>query len=162
MLASLGWDVVATDTQRVIHSVLQKNIETNKLSVAGTVQVRELDWTATAALADCVGATDGRRCSGFDLILTADTLYVPHLVEPLLHTIHSLALDNPSALVFVAIERRDSALLDNALQRAQSEFGFDVQRIPDSKLAKAIRKAQCEWRKEDWSGVELWKLVLQG
>lgn len=160
MLAALGWDVVATDTQSVIRSVLQKNIETNKLSVVGNVEVRELDWTVTAAPAP---VTDSQReCPGFfDLILTADTLYVPHLVEPLLRTIHSLARDSPSALILIAIERRDSALLDSALQRAQSEFGFHVQRVPNNKLAKAIKKTRCEWRKEDWSGVELWKLVFQ-
>lgn len=153
-LASMGWDVVATDTRRVIHSVLQKNIDNHQASVRGTVQVLELDWMAHAE------THWDNSLSGFDVVLTADTLYVPHLVRPLLHTLRRL-VHGPSTLVLVAIERRDGTLLDDAFEQARSEFGFNVQRVPDKKLVKAIQKARCEWLKGDWSGIELWKLVSQ-
>ncbi|GJJ12098.1 hypothetical protein Clacol_006339 [Clathrus columnatus] len=151
VLASMGWDVVATDTESIIRSVLRKNIDNNKASLSGTVQVRQLDWTTheESSWDDLVG---------FDLILTADTLYAPHLVEPLLRTLHKLSYKT-STPVIVAIERRDGALLDNALERARTEFNFKVHRVPHKKLAKLVQKASYGWSKEDWSDIELWKLV---
>jgi len=46
VLASLGWDVLATDIQPVVDAVLRPNVRNNAHGLlSGSVQVRELDWT---------------------------------------------------------------------------------------------------------------------
>ncbi|THH06757.1 hypothetical protein EW145_g3875 [Phellinidium pouzarii] len=44
-MASLGWDILATDTPAVINAVLKPNITRNAHFLRGNVHVRALDWT---------------------------------------------------------------------------------------------------------------------
>ncbi|PCH38096.1 hypothetical protein WOLCODRAFT_114823 [Wolfiporia cocos MD-104 SS10] len=114
----------------------------------------------------------------FDLILTADTLYAPEAVHPLLRTLHALAsaasssssptspapstshataastsLSTPNA-------RRDPQLVDRALADASAVWGFTTERVPHRRLARALERAGAQWDKADWEGVEIWKLAL--
>lgn len=176
-LASLGWEVVATDLPNVIDSVLDHNINDNIRLVTGSIRVRELDWTADP---ERWSWTDTKSVSSpspsekppaegtigppFDLILTSDTVYVPQLVQPLLRTIHTLAslssAGGKSPLILVCFERRDPLLIDRALDDARQSWGLESERVPHKKLAQAMQKAGLKWDREDWSGVELWKLKL--
>jgi hypothetical protein len=106
VLASLGYDVLATDTAHVCASVLRTNINANAHLVPGCVHVRELDWDV-----DPKGWTWDDTCSitspayltrsdvnqdvlapPFDLIVSSDTIYDVALVAPLFKTIHALSV----------------------------------------------------------------------
>ncbi|KAK7467001.1 hypothetical protein VKT23_004064 [Stygiomarasmius scandens] len=155
VLADLGWkEVYATDTSTVIQSVLARNIANNP--VQGTIHVQELDWQSD----DCSSLSS----SPFDLIVTADTVYEPSLVQPLFRTIHTLCVQSRvqsrAPPVLLCLERRDPALIDHVLQQATTEWQFHVERIPSRKLSKAMQKDGIHWDKADWEGVELWKLTL--
>lgn len=149
-LASMGWDVVATDLPGVIASVLDANISNNLANLSGTVHVRELDWTCEPV------ALDGP----FDLIISSDTLYNPDLIHPLFRTIHALCKTSVRPpLIYLCIERRDPTLIDRALLEARETWGFKTERIPYGKLVKAMQAASLGWEREDWDDVEVWKLV---
>ncbi|EIW60008.1 uncharacterized protein TRAVEDRAFT_118360 [Trametes versicolor FP-101664 SS1] len=183
-LASMGWDVIATDLHDVVSSVLADNISSNlsRLPVdSGTVQVRILDWTvppdrwlwddpqtiASSEAEKPQSAVPQAPVLGppFDLILTSDTIYSPDLVTPLLRALHGLCLASASELrttpVYLCLERRDPALVDHALSEARDSWNFKVERIPHKKLAKALEKSGAHWEKGDWEGVEIWKLALR-
>lgn len=103
----------------------------------------------------------------FDLICTADTVYHPSLIEPLLRTLHALSVLSMAASpslrappAFLCIERRDPSLVDRVLADAKSTWNFNVDRVPDRKLRKAMEKGGVRWDKEDWEGIEIWKLTL--
>ncbi|KAG6814316.1 hypothetical protein H0H92_013441 [Tricholoma furcatifolium] len=176
-MASLGWRVLATDIPHVISSVLSHNIHANIHHVQGTVQVRELDWSVPphAWIWDhpSVIASPSPPPSHdnphnllrppFDLICTADTVYDPSLIPLLLRSLHALCLSAPAARpppVYICLERRDPLLVDSCLADAHHTWGFHVQRIPHRKLVKAMLKARLDWPKEDWEGIEIWKLTL--
>ncbi|KAI0673098.1 hypothetical protein C8Q78DRAFT_969837 [Trametes maxima] len=186
-LASMGWDVIATDLQDVVSSVLSGNVSRNRASLpsnSGSVQVRILDWTIPPdqwvwdnpyAIASSQGekqAPAGQHGSllgpPFDLIITSDTIYSTTLVTPLLRALNGLCTASLSLLpetrcppVYICIERRDPALVDHALSHARDSWNFKVDRIPHKKLAKAIEKAGAHWEKGDWEGVEIWKLAMR-
>lgn len=115
------------------------------------------------------------------MIVSSDTLYSPGLTQPLLRTIRALsvlsththththatasadtAIGAPARAppVYLCIERRDPVLIDRALAEAREAFGFLVERVPHRKLARALDKAGAAWDKEDWDGIEIWKLRL--
>lgn len=103
----------------------------------------------------------------YDLICTADTVYDPTLVTPLLRSLHAIstlsATASPSSRpppILLCIERRDPALVDQFLREATAVWHFSLERIPQRKLYKAVQKHNPQWTKEDWEGVELWKLRL--
>ncbi|ESK96841.1 hypothetical protein Moror_6419 [Moniliophthora roreri MCA 2997] len=166
-LASLGWkQVIATDTCTVINAVLTRNVANNP-----NILIRELDWTVDPVnwLWDHPHVIASSSSSGssstppphFDLILTADTVYEPSLVSPLLRTIHSLSSSShPSPPVLLCLERRDPLLIDRALAEARDRWSFVVDRIPNKKLLKAMNKTGLKWDKSDWEGVEIYKLTL--
>lgn len=52
-------------------------------------------------------------------------------------------------------------LIDHALSDARTRWNFATERIPHKKLAKALDKADVNWEKEDWEGVEIWKLTFK-
>jgi len=133
-LASLGWDVVATDLPDVIGSVLNQNVGDNSHLVAGTISVRELDWMVEPEHWSWVDAKSVSSPSfpkdppieiphgpPFDLIVTSDTVYIPQLAEPLLRTIHALAslssAEGKSPLILLCFERRDPLLIDRTLNK---------------------------------------------
>lgn len=108
----------------------------------------------------------------FSAILSADTLYEPTLVTPLLRTLHFAASRSPipsttttprSAPVYLCVERRDPAVIDAALDEAVNVWGFTLERVPRRKLSKALERGGfVGWKGEDWEGMEVWKLVLKG
>ncbi|KAF8543492.1 putative methyltransferase-domain-containing protein, partial [Trichophaea hybrida] len=144
-LAALGWDVTSTDVSELVSGILQQNIEDPRNTTAGTVTVQELDWIAPPLQQEVT----------YDLIITADTIYSLPLVVPLLNTIRTYA--GAKTVVLVALEVRDEALIRGALEKAV-EMGFVVRRVPKTRLRKALSAARVEWAKEEWSGVEVWKL----
>lgn len=168
---------MATDLQNVINSVLNQNVSDNAHLVAGSICVRELDWTVEP---DHWSWTNTKSVSSpsltndppaehplgppFDLIVTSDTLYIPQLVQPLLRTIYTLAslsyAGGKSPLILLCFERRDPLLIDHTLNDARRVWGLKPERIPHKKLVQAMEKAGLKWDKEDWDGVELWKLKL--
>ena len=184
-LCSLGWDVLATDLPDVIDSVLAQNISSNLTSLppeSGTIQLRALDWTIppekwsweddTIIASSSIPTTltsnaDGRfplLVAPFDLIITADTIYSPHLVVPLLRTlrhIYSISIRDDGhgkahyPQVFVCIERRDPALVDGFLDEARRSFG--VTRVQSRKMFEAMERKGLSWAKEDWEGMEIWE-----
>ncbi|KAF8163224.1 hypothetical protein B0H34DRAFT_313990 [Crassisporium funariophilum] len=181
-LSSLGWDVLATDVSHVISSVLQKNINNNLAALphgAGTIQVRELDWNvpldawpyghelAAASHASPTVESRSLLCPPFDLIYSADTVYSVELIEPMLRTLHGLSTLSAHAStpfrfppILLCIERRDPMLVDRVLSDAKDVWHFDVERIPQKKLAKTVEQSGVGWNRLEWEGVELWKLKL--
>ncbi|RDB21504.1 Protein-lysine methyltransferase METTL21E [Hypsizygus marmoreus] len=184
VMSSLGWDVLATDIPHVISTVLARNIQHNLPPAAGTIHVRELDWTippdhwtwddttviASASSSSSLPSSDKKKPTlnpPYDLICSADTVYSPSLVEPLLRTLHalctlSLAASSPPRAppIYLCIERRDPTLVDRVLLDAKHTWGFNVERVPHRKLVRAMDKGGIRWDKEDWDGIEIWKFTL--
>ncbi|KIY68598.1 hypothetical protein CYLTODRAFT_320136, partial [Cylindrobasidium torrendii FP15055 ss-10] len=146
-LGSQHWSVVATDLPFVIDTVLRPNIVANGGN--DRVTVRHLDWT-------CPIFTDEDE---YDLILTADTIYDSTTIRPLLDTIHALTTRSPRALLLVCLERRDPSLVEKFFDQAML-IGFVCEQIPARKLSKALKKSGASWTRDDWDGVELWRLKL--
>ncbi|KZO89931.1 hypothetical protein CALVIDRAFT_558936 [Calocera viscosa TUFC12733] len=168
-LASLGWDVLATDVPYITTGVLSENVLSN-MSLSGPdwgeVHVRALDWREPLDMGEW------ELGPPFDLILSADTVYHPSLIGPLLDTLHSLAslsfLEAPEAPegqrrkhscpILLCLERRDPALVDAALEQAKSRFGG--RRVGAGKLRRALGGGLGKDAR-GWEGVELWRFVLQ-
>ncbi|KAI8998522.1 hypothetical protein BD414DRAFT_575041 [Trametes punicea] len=185
-LASMGWDVIATDLPDVVTTVLSGNIARNLSQLpphSGTVQVRVFDWTVPpdhwvwddpCAIASSqpqklhlAAQQSSILRPPFDLIITSDTIYSTELVMPLLRALHgickaSLGLSSEVRCppVYLCLERRDPGLVDSALSEARDCWNFKVERVPHKKLAKAIEKAGAQWDKDEWEDVEIWKLTL--
>lgn len=181
LMARIGWQVVATDIPPVLESVLQPNVKAGlfQMVAAGQttpdqMEVCELDWTvppenwqrcretgspSTEGLPDRTRSTNDQR---FDLILTADTIYEPSIVRPLLSTIAHLYRRQcgHSPTVLLALERRDPTHVTEALRIARDEYDLPFKRIP----AKRVRRIfdalgdGATWSRDDWDGVEIWKL----
>jgi len=188
-LASLGWDILATDIPNVVSMVLSQNITQNTAVLpanSGSIEFRELDWTvppekwswdnnkviASASSEDSPAVSNPKiNLLGppFDLIVTSDTIYSPELAQPLLRTLFALCgvskhASAPHArypTIYLCIERRDPTLIDHTLAEARSVWGFTVIRIPHRKVAKAMAKGGVKWDQDEWEGVEVWKLTLQ-
>lgn len=182
MLSSLGWDVLATDIPHVISTVLAQNVHRNQ-PLPGTIDVRELDWTVhpdnwawdhPTAIASptptsaAPSSTTRLLRPPFDLICTADTVYTPALVAPLLRTLHALCTQSRAAHpalrappAYVCLERRDPALAEQVLADARAACGFAVERVPHRKLVRAMGRAGLAWDRAEWDGVEIWKFTLR-
>ncbi|KAI9510856.1 hypothetical protein F5148DRAFT_1175497 [Russula earlei] len=178
---SFHWDVLATDTAHTICSVLAPNIASNHPTSSrndAIIQVRELDWlvppeswdwgnpVAVASSKPCLSANLTRVCNPvlqppFDLIVSSDTIYAVELVQPLLRAIHTAVIASGSPPVYLGIERRDSAVIDRALSEAEDVWGFTVTRVGHRSVSKAMKKGGLKWKKEDWDGVEIWRLKLK-
>ncbi|KAG7092336.1 hypothetical protein E1B28_008697 [Marasmius oreades] len=180
VLSSLGWKkVVATDTASVISSVLSQNITNNSLGGDDCrILVRELDWTISperwtwdndyVVTSASYTSTTRRLSHPFDLIVTADTVYEPSLLEPLLRTIHGLCTmsvavspNSRAPMILLCFERRDPVLVDSLLAAARNKWNFRVNKVPGRKLSKAMEKSGLDWRRSDWEGVEVWKFVFR-
>jgi protein N-lysine methyltransferase METTL21D len=175
---------VATDLPDVINSVLANNISKNLANLprgSGTVQIRALDWCVSplewtwehhaviASSAPVLAPAEDNShllTPPFDLIVTADTVYSPHLVDPLLRTlthlfmisvarVHSGKLRHPC--LYICIERRDPTLVDEFLTAAR--LLFTVTRVPQRKVSEALGKHGLMWSKEDWEGMEIWSFT---
>lgn len=177
-VASLGYHVLATDLSSA--HLLKSNIAFNKHALpadAGSIRATALDWTEFPSQANLALALVGDEAEAeaeiadnfrppFHLIITADTIYKEELIQPLLRSLHALALESTpvesasSPLILVCLERRDPLLTDTVFDRAKNVWGFNVQRVPATKLRRAVEKGlRCEWG-DGWSGIELWKLKL--
>lgn len=179
-LSSLGWDVLATDIPYVVSSVLTKNVESNASGLPGRIQIRELDWTIPPdqwVWDNPVAITPGSisppsldsslLIPPFDLICSADTVYTPSLNKHLLRTLHALSTLSLAASgssrpppIYLCIERRDPTVIDGLLLDAKDTWGFNVEQVPRRKLSRAMERGGLKWAKEDWEGIEIWKLVL--
>lgn len=143
------------------------------------IQIRALDWTlpvsdwswdhgaiiASSTVPSTLSAEprDTPLAPPFDLIITADTVYAPHLVEPLLRTLSHLCTlsaiqTDPKKIryppTYVCIERRDPTLVDLFLSEAKREFS--ITRIPPRKVTEAMERNGLLWAKDDWEGMEIW------
>ncbi|KAJ7097981.1 hypothetical protein B0H15DRAFT_823677 [Mycena belliarum] len=181
-LANLGCTTITTDLPVVISTCLARNIENNVSQLgpgSGAVCVRELDWTVPPErwLWDHPTIIASQTCSlavhqqqlahPFDLIISADTIYDMALVTPFLRTLHALCTLSVAALsssrvpvIYLCLERRDSAVIDRTFDEA-STWGFTATRIAPRKLSKALVKSGLKWDREDWDGVEIWKLIFE-
>ncbi|KAI5122063.1 hypothetical protein M0805_006047 [Coniferiporia weirii] len=194
VLASLGWDILATDTPAVVAAVLQPNIARNEHLVRGTIQVRALDWTvppetwtwtdparvasqppassASVMMPENDCNADAPLGPPFDLILTSDTVYTPALTGPLLRTLRHLCLLSASpnskekrrpkhAPLYLALEARDPALISSFFAQARETWSLGAARVPMQRVRRAMtRGGLSNWEREDWEGVEVWKLEL--
>ncbi|KZT67699.1 hypothetical protein DAEQUDRAFT_792362 [Daedalea quercina L-15889] len=181
-LCSMGWDVLATDLPDVISAVLSTNIARNAPHLpvgSGIIQARALDWTVPPdqwewSNSTSIGLPNNPEkpqidctetlCPPFDLIISSDTLYATEIVQPLLRTLHALATLSArhgcrSPPAYIAVERRDPSLVDLALADAVTVWGFTTERVLQKKVAKAMERGGVRWDKEDWEGVEIWKLT---
>ncbi|KAF5365577.1 hypothetical protein D9758_003224 [Tetrapyrgos nigripes] len=173
-LAAKGWSAVyATDTDCVIRSVLATNIQNNNPHI----RVRELDWLVDPSNwvwddKSIIASQQSTLSSNpltqpFDLIVTADTVYEPSLVEPLFRAIHALCTQSRAVSptsrappVLLCLDRRDPQMIDSVLEQASSKWHFHVQRVPSRKIKKAMEKNGVECDRSDWEGIEIWKLTL--
>lgn len=249
-LAHRGWDVVSTDIEPALGSVLRPNIARGREALVahaakdgpaaiegmGDIRVAALDWMDSPPRSAEVQSTSGTDNlayltdlvgDGLDVIITTDTIYSPSIIQPLWNTIWHLSIlaaqasaahsASPSAAtraemrskqsyptIYLALENRDPTLIDSALKKGR-EMGFDMRRIPNMKLAKALGEAKRRrlrstpqtdgseeglgtgtgsepegegegqvprekeamydgvgwgWEREDWEGVEVWKIRL--
>ena len=184
-MSSLGYDVLATDTNHVCDSILRRNIAENlrhlPVNDAGSVQVRVLDWhvpsdawnwhnpshiasRARPSQTSRVIPDEDMLHPPFDLIVSSDTLYDASLIDPFFSTLKALCLQgrDPTSsvpqkypLVLLALERRDPELISAALARSP----IPLTRVPARKLGKALERAGIHWQAADWDGVEIWKGV---
>ncbi|KAB5593060.1 hypothetical protein CTheo_3525 [Ceratobasidium theobromae] len=161
-LASLGHDVLATDAHPAVLALLRRNVARNAPGLAGSVHVRQLDWSVPPDLWDWDHPTSitaqppsQPTSRSFDLVITADTLYAPDLTPHLLRTIthiQALATDHP-VTTYIAFERRDPALIDAALALIPH-----LVRIPRKKLLKAVHSVGWHWQSADLHDLEVHKL----
>lgn len=125
--------------------------------------VEEITTTKT----DCEPPGDNLTAP-YDLIVTADTLYTADLITPLLRSLHHLSQLSTlpgakySCPVYLAIERRDPALMDRAFDECSGIWSFKVERIRVAKIKKVLERAGVSWvnEKSMWEGVEIWKMRL--
>ncbi|CAE7113699.1 unnamed protein product [Rhizoctonia solani] len=176
VLASLGYHVIATDADPSVLALLAQNVQRNAPDLPGSVQVRELDWCVPPEQwnwSDPTSVTSPRayndpalQCAPpvFDLIVTADTLYVPHLTPHLLRTLEHIQALTPVTgsspartrrpTTLIALERREPPVIDAALALIPGT----LRRVPRKRLAKALQGLGWNWDMGDWDGVEVWKV----
>ncbi|OJA14835.1 hypothetical protein AZE42_00789 [Rhizopogon vesiculosus] len=187
VLASLGYDVLATDTTHVCASVLRTNINANAHLVPGCVHVRELDWGVdpegwtwddhcSITSPALTRSEDGRNVIAppFDLIVSSDTIYDVALVTPLFKTIHALSvLSYASALTPLS-----PSISPNSSSCKPPVIYLAVERRDPTLITTAFTRAGKEWGllfqripdkklrragvgmgwdAKEWEGVEVWR-----
>ncbi|ORX34481.1 putative methyltransferase-domain-containing protein [Kockovaella imperatae] len=159
VLASMGYTVLSTDIEPVLSTVLKPNVEAGLHQIRasangsnGLIVVQNLDWT----LDD--DAIAGER---FDMILMSDTIYLSDLNPHLFGTLRKVSLEGKAPMVYLALERRDSAAVDSALTIAQ-EMGFNLKRVAHTRVVKAVDGAGWGWDEQGWEDVEVWKGKWEG
>jgi len=167
-LASMGYDVVASDIEPVISTVLRPNVEDGlrvlrgSMGDVGDVRVVDLDWTVDDPIGLLLerGLGRGREIS---TIISTDTIYHPPLIKPFFNTLAGLCRGgNASPVIILGIERRDSEMVDRALEVGM-EMGFDLKRVGKGRVEKVVEKAGWGWKGgEGWEGVEIWRGRLRG
>jgi len=130
-----------------------KFAQTNPL--LGAVTVRELDWVAAA------DGSDALLGLAPDLIVTSDTIYHPALIPCLYGTMvclsrNSVGSGRKAPTIYLCLERRDSRLVDSALEAA-SGYGIIFKRIGHGRVVRCVEKTGWGWNEEDWEGVEVYR-----
>ncbi|PWN38077.1 uncharacterized protein FA14DRAFT_177355 [Meira miltonrushii] len=170
VLERLGWNVIATDIAPPLHTVLGPNVSRNS---QGGVEVRSLDWTTISN--DVIDESD----FDVDLVVTADTIYQPALVDGLCKTIQLLLIKalkgqsshaqqtikkasssqkRPHALI--ALERRDDKQVQTALNHAREQHNLILKQIPPREVRKAVDACfgnSPDWPRQVWDDVEIWR-----
>ncbi|GAA6006341.1 uncharacterized protein JCM10292_002654 [Rhodotorula paludigena] len=179
-LASLAYDTLATDLGCIVDSVLRRNVETHASKLGGArLEAHTLDWFEPPERWSWPAASEEDAAAGraplappFDLVSTADTVYDSSLIDPLLSTLLALCLPSsasrasaaPPPPIYLALERRDPALVDSFFARAAGPpFGFKCSRVEHARIKKLVedRAGTLGWEdEEEWEGVEVWKLKL--
>jgi hypothetical protein len=167
-LASRGYKVIATDVPSVIDSVLSQNISTGLSEIKRLdtrsdpdVQVTTLDWETVAQTGQLPDSVNGK----IDMLITSDTIYAPHLVRPLFETLRIISFSSSSSssssgrgsgqpTIYITLERRDSTLVDSALEIA-NDMGLALRRVDRGKIDRL--RDEAGWNKDDWDDVEIWK-----
>lgn len=168
-LASLGYDVLATDTMHVCASVLRSNINANAHLVPGRVRVRELDWGADStgwiwdnpvsitspAPSSFPRGGDSRDflAPPFDLIVSSDTIYDTALVAPLFETIRALSalssatpvLSPPSSLLSIEVPPAPPSKSPGTPTCKPPVIYLAVERRDPTFITTAFRRAGEEW-----------------
>ncbi|TIA99932.1 hypothetical protein E3P96_02770 [Wallemia ichthyophaga] len=167
-------EVLLTDVSKVVDRVLLRNVKSNDYS---NTQVGVLDWSTEPEaidwkaircfirISDMQWLTERRQIDRgehvlrppFDLIVTTDTLYERTLTPQLLKHISYHLNQSGHSKALIGLERRDSALIDEALSMITG-MGLKLQQIPQQSLSKAVRD-EYGWQDDEiWSGCELYKL----
>lgn len=151
-LASTGSKVVATDIEPVLSAVLRPNVSSDS-----NVEARYLDWVSVAAGGELDVTIDG---DWPELLVMADTLYAVHLTPALWATIvricqESYLATTKAPIIYFALERRDSTMLDAALDSGR-QAGIDIRRVAHGRIAKTVERAY-GWKAAEWEGVEVYK-----
>lgn len=184
LMARLGWQAIATDIPPVLDTVLEPNVEAGLYQLINEgiaepdqARVSELDWTvppekwywhpslrypSTTAFEHSSTSSDHQCEQRFDLILTADTIYEPSIIRPLMSTIAHLyeRQEGLKPTVLLALERRDPVHITEALNIAKEEYGLSFKQIPVKRVRKIFDALGdgAAWSRDDWEGVEIWKL----
>ncbi|WVQ74086.1 hypothetical protein IAR50_003671 [Cryptococcus sp. DSM 104548] len=178
VLASLGYEVVSTDIEPVLSSVLGPNIDMGRRVLLGnnlpaSVTPRSLDWAHVDQLytgkQEATPEDDWLKpAGGWDTLVMTDTFYAPHLIEPLWNTLIYLSTGSPSSTapplttkpppIYIALEARDPILIARALEAGRAK-GFELKKV-GKRVGKEVEK--WGWGKEDWEGVEVWKGRYKG
>ncbi|KAI0337072.1 hypothetical protein BDW22DRAFT_1416037 [Trametopsis cervina] len=186
-MCSLGWDVLATDLPDVVDSVLSQNIKDNLPMLppgSGTIHVRVLDWNVpptewvwhddTAIASETRKPSDNstptvttatRIIPPFDLIISADTVYSLHLIEPMLRTVNHIRTAGVTSgftptrwpAVYICLERRDPIVIERLLNDARKTYA--VEQVPERAMLRAMEKYGLTWDQDDWDGLEIWSLL---
>nr|ODN91696.1 hypothetical protein L203_00946 [Cryptococcus depauperatus CBS 7841] len=172
VLASLGWEVTATDIEPVLSSVLSHNVTVCKRvllqhGLPAEIKVGMIDWEQYASGASEEAMEVGTK--RWDMIVMTDTLYASHLIDPLWKTLIRLSSNTirPPSLsleqdksergaaspIYFALESRDPAMIAQALDRGRA-LRFELKKV-GGRVGKTLRK--WGWYKNDWEGVEIWK-----
>ncbi|GAA5934017.1 hypothetical protein JCM1841_002051 [Sporobolomyces salmonicolor] len=183
-LASMGYDVLATDLDFIVDGVLRQNIEANERTLAvngvgeAKLRAKVLDWFEAPEDRRWHEEGDGLEdflWPPFDMVVTADTVYDPALCQPLLRTLQALSTPSltastpsPSAspppptrsasytppTIYLALEARDPALVAAFLESASADWDFKCSRIDHTKLKKLV---ECKEGMLGWEDEEVWE-----
>jgi len=163
VLASLGYDVLATDTAHVCASVLRDNISANAHLVPGRVHVRELDWDidprewnwddlysiTSPAPSTRVDDPHDVLSPPFDLIVSTDTIYDAALVTPLFKTIHALSVLSYTSTLSPPSSTIGSHSTQNISPRIPTRkpplVYLAVERRDPTLITTALTRASAEW-----------------
>eukprot|EP00940_MAST-03C_sp_MAST-3C-sp2_P003115 g3115.t1 len=125
--------VLLTDLPYAL-STLRSNVE--RQTWTSHVSVAALDWTRPLALPKA-------SPSSFDVILAADCVWLPDLVDPFVSTLRHLAdlKTSDAAVAFVALlaHQTRSRKTDEKLFRALEEKGFRTTELAQKKIPQAFR-----------------------
>ncbi|WWC67877.1 uncharacterized protein I206_101794 [Kwoniella pini CBS 10737] len=105
-----------------------------------------------------------------NFIILSDTFYTIELIKPLWKTLILISIFSSNTsknkksnlpIIYISLERRDSILIDKALDEGKN-LGFNLKQIHKLTLKKEIEKYWNNWKDEDWDDIEIWKCRWKG